>query len=304
VDLSDVDVGRRPPRLLERSPGGDDGRVQRGRVPAVLDREGVAGDLAARYPQRGVGVALGKLERPEDDRRRAVRERRAVEDPQRLGDRPRPEDLIERDLVAVVGVGVARAHLVRLHRNARELLAGRAVLVHVAPGDQRPQCREGSAEDDLPFVVGGGARDLVAGGVGDVGELFGPPDDHEVVEPARHREVALVEGERARGAAGLDAHAGQVATPEPGVVEDQRGDVLLVDERARGHVAEVEGPEVGGGEPRVHERLEPGLDSDLAERAVPQLAELRHAGAEDGDLAHPSSPPCGSCRGTSRRPRS
>ena len=37
--------------------------------------------------------------------------------------------------------------------------------------------------------------------------------------------------------------------------------------------------------------------------AVPQLAELGHPDPEDGDVAHPRCLPCGSCRGTSRRPR-
>ena len=95
-----------------------------------------------------------------------------------------------------------------------------------------------------------------------------------------------MQGERPRSAASLDPDRGQVTTPQAGHVEDERGDLLLVDKRARGHVPEEEPVEVLRGELGVHERLQPRFDADLAEGTVPELAELRLPDAEDRDVAH------------------
>ena len=161
----------------------------------------------------------------------------------------------------------------------------------MSAGDERPEAGECRSEDDLPLVVGRRARDLGAGGVGDIGELFRAADDDEVVETARDRKVALVEREGARRPSPLDAHGGKVPCAQTRVIEDQGGDLLLVDQGAGRHVPEEQGTEVPRGELRVHQCLEPRFDADLAERPVPELPELGHADAENGDLAHGQLPP-------------
>src|SRR5208282_1356291 len=82
-----------------------------------------------------------------------------------------------------------------------------------------------------------------------------------------------------------------MAAGEAGVVEDEGRDVLLVEQRAGRHISEKESIQVGGGELRVDQRLQPGFDADLPERPVPELAELRLADAEHRHLAHRYSPP-------------
>ncbi len=97
--------------------------------------------------------------------------------------------------------------------------------------------------------------------------------------------------QRPGGASALDPDGGQVPTRQAGVIQDEGGDVLLVEERARRHVPEEESPQVGRGELRVDERLKTRLDADLPERAVPQLSELRLAHPEHRDFPHRYSPP-------------
>ena len=160
----------------------------------------------------------------------------------------------------------------------------RRAIIAQSAGQRGPEHR-------LPFVVRGVPDDRVRLGVRNVRELLGAADDDEVVGSAGHGEPALVEREGARRRRRpRPAPPRGDGCPEPGVVEDQRGDVLLVDQRAARHVAEVERAEVAAGELRVHQGLEPGLDADLPERPVPQLAELGHADAEDRDVAHQLPP--------------
>ena len=73
------------------------------------------------------GAVLGR----EDDAAAAVGDHAAVELVQRVGDELRAEHVVDRDRVAVHRVRVAARVLAGLHRDRRELLGRRAVLVHV-----------------------------------------------------------------------------------------------------------------------------------------------------------------------------
>src|SRR5438046_803022 len=111
-------------------------------------------------------------------------------------------------------------------------------------------------------------------------------DDHDVVHAGGDREAGLQQGDRAARAAAFHADRRQVHVREARVVSDERGHMFLVDELPRGHVADVHGVDVLGPELRVLDRLQAGLDPEVPERSVPELAELRLADANHRDVPH------------------
>ena len=86
VDLDEVDVLLGEARLGKRPFACGDGGIQGGYVPPVVECDGVARLGACEHPHRRVGELAGALERHHHDRRRTVGDRRAIEEPQGIGD--------------------------------------------------------------------------------------------------------------------------------------------------------------------------------------------------------------------------
>src|SRR5213594_309421 len=305
VHLRDLDVLGVQPGLRERPLARDDGRVHHRKVPAIVEREEVARLAGARDANRRVGELAGLLHLAEDDRRGSVREGRAVEHPERLCDPGRLQDRVERDFLLELGLGIQGAVLVILHRDGGHLLPRGPVLVHVSAGHHRVQAGERRPEDGLPLLVRGGRQDLRGLNLADIRHLLRPAHDDDVVHPGGDREPSLEESNRAARAAALDADRREVHVREARIIGDEGRHMLLVDEFPRRHVADVHGVDVLRAELRVLDRLQPGLDPEVPEGAIPQLPELRLADPDDRDVPHRPRPPASrSCRGTSRTSRS
>ena len=108
-------------------------------APAVTVRSGipwiewwVIPAAAPRTCTGRCGEIAGPVLGGEDDRAAAVGHHAAVELVERIGDELRTEHVVDGDRIAVHGVRVAAGVLADLHRDRRELLRRRAVLVHVA----------------------------------------------------------------------------------------------------------------------------------------------------------------------------
>src|SRR5213594_1064325 len=235
----------------------------------------------------------------------SVGERCAVEQAERLRDPGRLQDRLERDFLLELSLGIQGAILVILHRDGGHLLPRRAVLVHVSRGHHRVQAGERRPEDGLPLLVRGGREDLRGLDLADVRHLLRAAHDDDVVHPGRDGESGLEESYRAACAAAFDADRREVHVREARIIGDEGRHMLLVDEFPRGHVADVHRVDVLRAELRVLDRLQPGLDPEVPEGAIPQLPELRLADADDRDVPHRPRPPASrSCRGTSRTSRS
>ena len=93
---------------------------------------------------------------------------------------------------------------------------------------------------------------------------------------------ALPDGEAARGAGafdpgGRDRHLGQV-------VGHQRAEVLLAHEQTARHTAHVHRIDVV--DAGVVDGVQGGLDEDVADRLLPELAPLLHSDADDRNVSH------------------
>src|SRR2546422_1007289 len=253
---------------------------------------GVDGNLAVQRGEavRGRGAAFPLLDEPE------------VLDREDLGDREVVVHLRDLDVFGLES-GLLERGLAR--RDRGHLFPGRVVLVHVTAGHHRVKACERRAEHGLPLLVRGGRQDLRGLDLADVRHLLRAADDHNVVHPGRDREARLQEGDRPARAAAFNPDRREVHVRQAGVISDEGGHVLLVDELPRGHVADVHRVDVLGPELRVLDRLQPGLDAEVPERTVPEFSELRLADADHGDVPHRFRPPAsGSFRGTSRTWRS
>src|SRR2546427_6389288 len=304
VHLCDLDVLGVQPCLRERPLARDDGRVHHRDVAAIVEREEVARLAGAREANRRGGELAGFLHLAQDDRRGSVGERCAVEQAERLRDPGRLQDRLERDFLLELSLGIQGAILVILHRDGGHLLPRRAVLVHVSPGHHRVQAGERRPEDGLPLLVRGGREDLRGLDLADVRHLLRAAHDDDVVHPGRDGESGLEESYRAARAAALDADRREVHVREARIIGDEGRHMLLVDEFPRGHVADVHRVDVLRAELGVLDRLQPGLDPEVPEGAIPQLPELRLPDADDRDVPHRPRPPASrSSRGTSRTSR-
>ena len=165
----------------------------------------------------------------EDRRRRAVRLRAAVEEVQRMAHRGGLQDVLDGDLVLEVRVRVEGAVVVVLHRDRREHLTRRAVLVHVAGGERCEQHRRRLAPREHGVSARCARQQAFIRRL--VTHLLDTDDEHDVVHAARHRHRADAERIRARRAGVLDAcarHAGEADGARHGVAAD----ALLTPERA------------------------------------------------------------------------
>ena len=115
------------------------------------------------------------------------------------------EHVVDRDLVLEVGVRVARAVVVVLHRDRREHLARRAELVHVPGGERREQHRRGLAAGEDRVTGGGPRQQALLGRL--VAHLLDADHEHDVVHAARDGHRADPERVGARRARVLDAGA-------------------------------------------------------------------------------------------------
>src|SRR2546422_890611 len=291
VHLGDLDVFGLESRLLERALARDDGRVHHREVAPIVQREEIARLTGAGDPDGGVCELAGLLHLAEDHGGGAIGQGRAVEQPERLRDPRGVQHRLEGDLLLELGLRIQRAVLVILHRDGGHLLPGRVVLVHVTPGHHRVKACERRAEHSLPLLVRGGRQDLRGLDLADVRHLLRATDDHDVVHPGRDREARLQKRDRPARAAAFDPDRREVHVRQAGVIGDEGGHVLLVDELPRGHVPDVDRIDVLGPELRILDRLQPGLDAEVPERTVPEFSELRLADADHGDVPHRSGLP-------------
>ncbi len=169
-----------------------------------------------------------------------------------------------------------------LHRDEGELLACGAVAFHVSLGAHGVERREGGAEEALVLHVGRGGqgeRGLVAA---DVRHLFHAADEDYVRCAAGDLDPAGSQG----GGAGTARRFDPRGRTRPGAqrVSQKRAQVLLAVEQAAGHAAYDERVDVVHA--RVAQRGQRGFGEDVAQRALPELAELAGADANDGYVSH------------------
>ena len=145
---------------------------------------------------RLVGELRGPLRRADDHRRGAVGLRAAVEQVERVAHRRRGEHLLDRHLVAEVGVGVELAVVVVLHGDGGEVLAGGAELVHVPGGERGEQHRRRLAAGEDRVARRGSGQQTLLGRL--VPHLLDADDEHDVVHARGHGHAGDPEGVAAR----------------------------------------------------------------------------------------------------------
>ena len=192
----------------------------------------------------------------------AVAHRADLVEAQRVADQRRLHHLLERELLAEARVGIVDGVLVRLDRDLRELLLGRAVILHAAAADHRPEGGARDADAALPQVLGVG-RLLDSGGLDEaLRHLLAADDEHHVVQAARDERVADVEGVAARRAAGrevVDRDAGRAHVLDD-VVAVQSPALAAREARARGR----DGLDLAPRDARVCERRVDGDATQIA----------------------------------------
>ena len=157
-----------------------------------------------------------------------------------------------------------------------------AVLVHVAPHDQRVQADERNAH--IHFVIGirsGGERgsDFVRDAVG---HFFDADHDGRFQFPGGDRHQPGAEGSRTRSAGRL--HFDGVPAAQAGPVRHQRAEVVLAVDDARHHVADENA--LGGLAPGVVQGADDRLGGDVADGFFPLFVDDGLSDAEDGDWSH------------------
>ena len=208
VDLADVDLFGRDARPLERERAAA-GRGRLGEVVPLAHR-GVRRRLAgAEHPHRLLRQVAGALLGGEHDRAAAVAADAAVQLGERVGDHPRALHVVDRDRVAVVGLGIVRRVAARRHRDLGELLDRGAELVHVAAGGHRVLRDQRVPERRVELHRAAAAeREVRAAPAGlQVGARRRSVHEHDDFDVAGHdRGGRVLDHELPRGA----AHAGAV----------------------------------------------------------------------------------------------
>ena len=275
-----VDAGLRIGAL-----GGDAGGGEVAAVPGVVLR---LETVRHRHLQRLDGdhvllaEAPGDLRRGDDGAGGAVAHPAAVEQAQRLGHRRCVEHGVDRDLVAQVRLGIARAVVVALDRDVRhgalEVLGLDLVLGAVGGGELGEAAGRGSVR--VGHVVEGPASALRQAAVAGILELLDAECERNVGGAGRHGVDGAAEGLGAAGAVVLDARHRNERQPQR---HRQRGcrlaDVLLLDRRGKPGGVDLLGVDAG-----VGDGLGVGLHHQVVGLLVPALAELGAAHADDDDL--------------------
>ena len=285
MELDHVDVPRAQPGLTVRGLGGPLGGQGAREVALVVQAHRVAGLRGPEDPDRPPGPT-GHVLGGDHHRRGAVGERAAVVELEGVGHLRALHDLLDRDLLLELRLGVEGAVTMVLHGHVRHLLLGRPVLGHVGAGDEREDPREGEAgrllEDGVRRV-----GEHLGGAVGRHGEdALGAPDEEDVGRARRDLEERVAEGGVARGAGGLEPGRGHGGDAEG--ARDLRSHVELTLPGLAHDVPEVDPRHLARADVGVAEGVDGGLGEELRARPL-VLAELRHADADDGDLAHGSS---------------
>ena len=189
--------------------------------------------------ERALGL-LGDRFGNENHGGRAVADRRAVEKTKRIGHLGGREHLIDRDARMDLRARIEEAVLVVFHRDARDLLARRTVLMHVRARHHRVEPGKRDAVEGLVLLVGSGSER--AGHVGAVGHLLDPAREHDLAGPRSNFEERRPKRHAAARARRFDAHRGHGSHAE--VVGEQRREMLLLDEEPAAHAADVHAVEL------------------------------------------------------------
>ncbi len=210
----------------------------------------------ADHPHQRLLQALGDLRRGHDQRAAAVGDDAAIQPVQRIGDHRRVEHVLDGDDVAQHRVRVVLRVMRGRDLDPGQLLAGGAVVVHVAHGAH--------AVD----VVGGGAVGGLEIGLGAVPPRGGIAAGARLAGQRDQRDRALAGGDRLGGMAEMD----QIGTAAGiGGIEVAHLQAEVIDHRQRpaGRVAGAEiAVDVGLGQPGVLERALGDLGMQLRGRFV------------------------------------
>ncbi len=209
VHFGDVDILRAETRLLEDFARAAHRDLGRGHV-AEAGHEAPRRQMRRAHFDRIAAELLRHGVRRENDRGRAVARRAALQQRERIGDHARGEHLLHGHFLAHLRVGIERAVLAVLDRDARHVLQAHAVIVHVALRSHGIERRHRQPQPHFPIVLVERQR-----AAAELGQLLDPDHEHDVVGARCDRHHALRHGRRARRARVLDIDDGQSREPEP-----------------------------------------------------------------------------------------
>ncbi len=282
MQLEEVDLLRADARHLVSPPRRNPRRLQRQGIPAVVDGDGRRADAHPLDADGGRAEGPGILQRRQDHRRRPVTDGGGVEEPYRIGDGGRVGVPLRRDGGVEHGVGVVLPVLMGVDDEVGEVLARPAVLVHVAPHEQRVEGYEGDPLAHLVLGVSGhgeGRRRLAPA---HVRHLLHARDQHQVVEAAGDGHGAHPQGRRARSAGRLDLHG--LHAEESQRVGDQNAQMLLSGDLSGDHIAHVDGVHllhIG-----VLQRRQRRVQRQLADAGGPVLLHRCLSQADNSNVSH------------------
>ena len=118
--------------------------------PPVVQRDGVGPDGRGAHAHGAAPQRARRVDAGQDDSSGAVAHRRAVQQAHRIGDHPGPAEVVGADGEGEHRVRVADGVAMSVDAEGRELVAPYAMLVHVAPHEQRVESHE---REPLPSLV-------------------------------------------------------------------------------------------------------------------------------------------------------
>ena len=216
-------------RHRERLLAGEPRRLAEREVPHLREHDVLAALAGAAHVHRLLGAVLRAIGARQDDGAAGVGDEADVQDVERPHDRPRVEHVLHGEGLAIARLRIQRGPLAGGDGHLRPLLERRAVLVHVARGDQ-PEVGRRAAEavGELELArqqVVAPWRDADARAPG-----LAVADDGHVAEPVveRHHRVAHHDDERAAA----DGGAVDVARDDADGLAERRRRVLAGGEDA------------------------------------------------------------------------
>jgi hypothetical protein len=284
MHLDAVQVGGSQPGLLERGRG-----RQAGHARHLVGR----GGPHRRREHRGRGIGGAQLLADQQGRGCAVGDRRAHLQRERPDDLPCCQDLLDRELAAVLRGRVQLAVPVVLDHHPREVRACRPGPLHVpqrGPGvhvhEEGPPGRQVRGRGlDIDRAADGRERaDLVG-----VRHLLGRDGEHGILHTGRDSLPGQVERGRGRGTGVLDVEdrePGQAERPE----EELTGQHLLAGDRSGDSIAEVTGLHIPHRLAGVLQRRGDSLSRKVFQGATRLLGKSRHADAGDVYVPHHAAP--------------